>query len=121
VNKVSDPFATVPALSTQGISYFNPAAFVIPPNGTFGTNGRNTLRGPDLKVVDLSLAKDIHFGERLGLQLRADFVNALNHPSFQPPQGDISQGNFGRIDTSLTANGTTVAPRSGQLSARFTF
>jgi Carboxypeptidase regulatory-like domain len=121
VNKVSDPFANVPALSTQGISYFNPAAFVIPPNGTFGTNGRNTLRGPDLKVVDLSLAKDIHFGERFGLQLRADFVNALNHPSFQPPQGDISQGNFGRIDTSLTANGTTVAPRSGQLSARFTF
>jgi hypothetical protein len=67
------------------------------------------------------LAKEFHLKERFGLQLRADFVNALNHPSFQPPQGDISQGNFGMIDSSLTGNGTTVAPRSGQLGARFTF
>jgi hypothetical protein len=116
LNKVSNPFSNVPAGD-----YFNPAAFVIPANGTFGTNGRNTLRGPRLTVVNLSLAKDFHFGERFALQLRADFVNALNHPSFQPPQGDISQGNFGQIDSSLTANGTTVAPRSGQLSARFSF
>jgi hypothetical protein len=116
LNKVSNPFSNVPAGD-----YFNPAAFVLPPNGTFGTNGRNTLRGPGLNVVDLSLAKDFHFGERFALQLRADFVNAFNHPSFQPPQGDISQGNFGRIDSSLTANGTTVAPRSGQLGARFSF
>jgi hypothetical protein len=116
LNKVSNPFTNVP----KG-DYFNPAAFVIPANGTFGTNGRNTLRGPDLNVVSLSLSKDFHFGERFALQVRADFVNAFNHPSFQPPQGDISQGNFGRIDSSLTANGTTVAPRSGQLGARFTF
>jgi len=116
LNKIGNPFANVPAGD-----YFNPAAFVQAPLGTFGTNGRNTLRGPRLTVMNLSLAKDFHFRERFGLQLRADFVNALNHPSFQPPQGDITQSNFGRIDGSLTAGGTTVAPRSGQLSARFSF
>jgi Carboxypeptidase regulatory-like domain len=125
LTEVSNPFANVPAVpaGTQGISYFNPAAFTHPTqtNFAFGTLGRNTLRGPDLKVINLSLAKEFHFKERYGLQLRADFVNALNHPSFEPPQRDISQGNFGRIDGSLTANGTTVAPRSGQLSARFSF
>ncbi len=123
LDKVSDPFSNVPALpaGTQGISYFNKAAFTPAPIGTFGTNGRNTLRGPGLTVLNLSLAKEFHFRERYGLQLRADFVNALNHPSFQPPQGDFSQGNFGHIDSSLTAGGTTVAPRSGQLSARFSF
>jgi len=123
LDKVSDPFSSVPALpaGTQGISYFNKAAFTPAPIGTFGTNGRNTLRGPGLTVLNLSLAKEFHFRERYGLQLRADFVNALNHPSFQPPQGDFSQGNFGHIDSSLTAGGTTVAPRSGQLSARFSF
>jgi hypothetical protein len=121
LNKLGDPFSNVPAISGQGISYFNPLAFTDPTTGTFGTNGRNTLRGPRLTVLNMSLAKDFHFRERFGLQLRADFVNALNHPSFQPPQSDISQANFGRIDSSLTAGGTTVAPRSGQLSARFSF
>jgi len=116
LDRVSDPFSNVPAGA-----YFNPAAFVLPGHGEFGTEGRNTLRGPRLTVVNLSLAKDFKFGERFGLQLRADFVNAFNHPSFQPPQGDISQANFGQIDRSLTANGTTVAPRSGQLGARFSF
>ncbi|HTB93068.1 MAG TPA: TonB-dependent receptor [Candidatus Sulfotelmatobacter sp.] len=123
LNEVSNPFASIPVLTTPGISYFNPAAFTHPTqaNFAFGTVGRNTLRGPDLKVINLSLAKEFHFKERYGLQLRADFVNALNHPSFEPPQNDISKGNFGIIDGSLTQNGTTVAPRSGQLSARFSF
>jgi Carboxypeptidase regulatory-like domain len=124
LNQVGDPFANVPAIATQGISYFNPAAFTHPSksNFAFGTLGRNTLRGPGLSVVDLSLAKEFRVGERFGLQLRADFVNALNHPSFQPPHSDINNlKNFGIIDSSLTAGGTTVAPRSGQLGARFTF
>lgn len=116
LNQVSDPFSNVPAGA-----YFNPAAFTDPAVGTFGTEGRNTLRGPGLTVVNMSLAKSFRFGERFGLELRADFVNALNHPSFQPPNSDISSGNFGKITPSLTAGGTTVAPRSGQLSARFTF
>ncbi|HKB99461.1 MAG TPA: hypothetical protein VKD23_11800, partial [Terriglobales bacterium] len=119
LNRVGDPFSNVPA----GF-YFNPAAFTHPTkaNFAFGTAGRNTLRGPGLSVVDLSLAKDFRFRERFGFQLRADFVNALNHPSFQAPHSDINNlGNFGIIDRSLTAGGTTVAPRSGQLGARFTF
>jgi hypothetical protein len=119
LNRVSNPFSNVPAGD-----YFNPAAFTHPKKATFafGTAGRNTLRGPGLSVVDLSLAKEFHFGERFGLQLRGDFVNALNHPSFQPPHGDINNlKNFGIIYSSLTAGGTTVAPRSGQLAARFTF
>ena len=124
LNQVSNPYSNVPAIATQGISYFNPGAFTHPnkANFAFGTVGRNTLRGPGLSVVDLSLAKDFHLKERFGLQLRADFVNALNHPSFQAPHSDINNlKNFGIIDSSLTAGGTTVGPRSGQLAARFTF
>jgi hypothetical protein len=116
-NVVGNPMANVPA----GY-YFNPAAFAVPANGTFGDSGRNTLRGPRLSVFNFSLAKGFHFKERFGLELRADFVNVFNHPSFQPPSNDISQpATFGTINASETAGGTTVAPRSGQLSARFTF
>jgi Carboxypeptidase regulatory-like domain len=135
-NVIGDPFSNVPA----GY-FFNPAAFAQPANGTFGNEGRNFLRGPRLTVMNLSLAKDFHFGERFALQLRADFVNALNHPSFQAPHSDIGAAcvvaggaatpcgtsNFGIIDASApgfgpgNSNGIAVAPRSGQLSARFTF
>jgi Carboxypeptidase regulatory-like domain len=135
-NVIGDPFSNVPA----GY-FFNPAAFAQPANGTFGNEGRNFLRGPRLTVLNLSLGKEFHFGERFALQLRADFVNALNHPSFQAPHSDIGNAcvvaggaatscgtsNFGIIDASApgfgpgNSNGIAVAPRSGQLSARFTF
>jgi hypothetical protein len=149
VDKVSSPSSNTPVMKAQGISYFNPYAFTAAPTGTFGTNGRNTLRGPGLTVLNLSLAKSFHFKERYGLELRADFVNALNHPSFEPPNGDLStrpvngtkdpitliapvcatsptapgcQTGFGYINSSSGGSGgTTVAPRSGQLSARFSF
>jgi hypothetical protein len=135
-NVIGNPFSNVPA----GY-YFNPAAFAQPSPGTFGNEGRNFLRGPRLTVMNLSLGKQFHFGERFGLELRADFVNALNHPSFQAPHSDIGSAcvvaggaaipcgtsNFGIIDASApgfgpgNSNGIAVAPRSGQLSARFTF
>jgi hypothetical protein len=135
-NVIGNPFANVPA----GY-FFNPAAFAQPANGTFGNEGRNSLVGPRLTVMNLSLGKQFHFGERFGLELRADFVNALNHPSFQAPHSDIGSAcvvaggaaipcgssNFGIIDASAPGfgpgnhNGIAVAPRSGQLSARFTF
>jgi hypothetical protein len=144
VNQVSNSSSNVPAMKDQGISYFNPYAYTAATPGTFGTNGRNTLRGPRLTVVNMSLAKNIRFGERFGLELRADFVNALNHPSFEPPSGDLAsrptiasdkitacvsnptalgcQKGFGYINASSGGSGgATVAPRSGQLSARFSF
>ena len=135
-NVIGNPFANVPA----GY-FFNPATFAQPAPGTFGNEGRNSLVGPRLTVMNLSLGKQFHFGERFGLELRADFVNALNHPSFQAPHSDIGSAcvvaggaatpcgssNFGIIDASApgfgpgNSNGIAVAPRSGQLSARFTF
>ncbi|HEV7221002.1 MAG TPA: TonB-dependent receptor [Terriglobales bacterium] len=124
-NVVGDPHAA-PALSGAflaanpgAISYFNPLAYAIPANGTFGDEVRNSLRGPGLKVVDLSLAKNVHFGERISLELRGDFVNALNHPSFGNPGLTVTGGNFGVIDNAT--NSIAVAPRSGQLSARISF
>ena len=71
--------------------WFNTSAFATPWDGSttsvfaFGNEGRNTLRGPRLSVVNLSLAKAVSFKERFPLELRADFVNALNHPSLGLP------------------------------------
>jgi hypothetical protein len=98
--------------------WFNPAAFETPTeqgNGVFGTGGRNTIFGPRLSDINLSLAKTFHYKERAALTLRADAVNAVNHPSFSLPNNDVSSSGVATI-TSL-ANG----PRTIQLGARLTF
>jgi hypothetical protein len=104
--------------------WFNTAAFVnAAPAGAFafGNEGRNSLRGPRLSVVNLSLAKDFSFGERIRLELRSDWVNAFNHPSLGIPGQTMGAANFGLINEATQNNGVAVAPRSGQISAHVSF
>jgi hypothetical protein len=65
--------------------YFNPNAFLVPPNGTYGNLGRDAFIGPGLATLDLSLLKDTKITEKLGLQFRAEFFNASNHANFNTP------------------------------------
>ena len=65
--------------------YFNPDAFIVPPNGTYGNVGRDTFIGPGLATFDFSLLKDTRITEKLGLQFRAEFFNILNHANFNTP------------------------------------
>ncbi|HLY62418.1 MAG TPA: carboxypeptidase-like regulatory domain-containing protein [Terriglobia bacterium] len=98
--------------------WFNPSAFQTPAqqgNGTFGTGGRNTLFGPKLSDVNLSIAKTWHYKERLGFTLRGDFVNALNHPSFSLPNNNVAD------PAVATITGVSNAARTIQLGARFSF
>jgi len=65
--------------------YFNPGAFIVPPNGTYGNVGRDTFIGPGLATFDLSLLKEARITETLGLQFRAEFFNILNRANFNTP------------------------------------
>jgi hypothetical protein len=104
--------------------WFNTAAFANASSGgqfAFGDEVRNSLRGPRLTVFNLSLAKRVDFGERVHLEIRSDWVNVFNHPSLNIPGQTFGAANFGQINNSTLGNGVSVAPRSGQLSARITF
>jgi hypothetical protein len=88
----------------------------------FNVGSRNNLRGPGYFDMDSGLAKTfpIVADRGINLQLRGDFFNVLNHPSFnapsQPnPQSDITNSQFGII---TTQNGSS---RVGQVSARLNF
>jgi carboxypeptidase family protein len=122
-NVVGNPKSGVPAPPAAdgvgAIGFLNPAAYQQAANGTFGDEVRNSVRGPRLTVMNLSLAKSFSIRERVNLELRSDWVNVLNHPSFNPPGDSFGTGgnanpNLGVIDNS---SGVSVAPRSGQLSA----
>jgi len=51
----------------------------------FGNMRRGSLIGPNYKQWDFALYKDTQLGERVTLQLRAEFFNILNHPNFASP------------------------------------
>jgi hypothetical protein len=69
--------------------WFDPCAFFLPPAGTYGTLGRNTLRGPGLSELDISFFKDTRIAERMNLEFRAEFFNLLNHTNFSPPNTTV--------------------------------
>ena len=106
--------------------WFDPAAFVLQPAGTFGNTGRGDFTGPNLRTLDLSLAKLTPWG-RLGhggrLEIRLEAFNVLNRANFGPPELRVFSGTdgqpplstFGRITTTVTA------ARQVQLGVRATF
>jgi hypothetical protein len=68
--------------------WYDPAAFSFPEPGTRGNAGRNSLRGPSLALVDLSLQKTTTLSGRWRLQVRAEVFNLLNRANFDLPLND---------------------------------
>ena len=86
-------------------NYFSSGAFGIPasnPNTglSLGNLGRNPIRGPPFRQVDLSLSKKTYvrrLGEGAFLSLRFDFINLFNTVNFGEPQFNMSSPTFGQI------------------------
>ncbi len=63
-------------------------AFLRPQDGFLGNLGRDTMVGPSMASIDLSLAKSVGLaalGDAGRLELRAEFFNLLNHANFDLP------------------------------------
>ena len=99
--------------------YFNPAAFTVRHDGTFGNSGRNLIYGPPGFNVDSSLSKNWSILERYQLQFRFEFFNAFNHPIMSNPDNTAGDSTFGQINggTGSTSNTTRV----GQAALKLTF
>ena len=93
--------------------WFDPAAFVLQPAGTFGTTGRGDFIGPNLRTLDLALAKTAAWA-RLGgrLEFRVEAFNVLNRANFGVPScapfagardGAPVLATFGRITNTVTS------------------
>ena len=103
-----NPSFSGPVLLQNPNQWFNPNAFILPAAGTFGNLGRETLTGPGLAEVDLSLVKNTAVAERASLQFRAELFNVLNHANFGTPNAIVFAN--GAISSSaglITATATT--------------
>jgi len=85
--------------------------------GTYGNSGRNILRAPGQKNIDLSLVKVTRFRERFEHQLKFEFFNAFNHPQFAAPGNTIGNASAGVISSLLF--GATA--RQIQVAMKFSF
>ncbi|MDE3104797.1 MAG: carboxypeptidase regulatory-like domain-containing protein [Acidobacteriota bacterium] len=96
-------------------TWFNPAAFSAPAAYTFGNASRNSVVGPGMQTVDLSLVRSFPIRESLNLETRGEFFNALNHTNLGTPNRFINTAGFGSI-TEVSTPGREI-----QLSARLSF
>ncbi|MCC7497781.1 MAG: TonB-dependent receptor [Bryobacterales bacterium] len=97
-------------------NWFNASAFAIPGNYTFGNSARNMLFGPGQKIFDVSVAKSTAINDRIKTELRADFFNMPNTPSFANPASNITVPSTVGVIT-----GTTVDARTIQIGMRVSF
>ena len=109
-NVVGDPSLSNP---TRG-AWFDASAFTLPPFGTFGDAGRNSLVGPGFANVSLGLVKHLDLSNSTRLQLRVEAFNLFNRTNFGLPDGFFGSPTFGQILR-------TGEPRRLQLGARLLF
>lgn len=91
-------------------------ALGFPQNGSIGN--RNSFHGPGFSNLDLAILKNFQmpWSEKQRLQFRWESFNAFNHPSFNNPASDFSNGgSFGVISSTLSN------PREMQFALRYEF
>jgi hypothetical protein len=112
--------------------WFNPAAFSAPlsttnssgtiTGGAVGNLGRDTLVGPGLSEVDLSLLKNTKVSERVNAQFRAEFFNILNHSNFATPNPIVfSALNTATSSTAGVITATATSSRQIQFGMKLNF
>jgi hypothetical protein len=113
-----------PVLSNRtAAEWFNTGAFAQNPAtlvrgvAVNGNSGRNMLRGPTFKNLNLAISHDFNFKERLHLQLRADAYNVFNIVSLNPPTGNGATAG----STTFGAITSASAMRQLQLGLKFSF
>jgi hypothetical protein len=108
---LTDPY---PSNQTPN-EWINPAAFATPPNYTFGTLGRNSLRSDSTKNFDFSVVRRFPFLERYAFEFRADSFNLTNTVVYSAPQSTLGNPNFGVVTS------TSNQARELQFALKFLF
>ena len=109
----ADPNLPSDQRTTQ--QWFNTSAFVLNDFGTFGDAGRNTITGPGITNVDLSIIRNFRLFNSKVLQFRLEAFNALNQPIWGDPNTTLTSPLYGTINT------TRKPMRELQLGLKFVF
>jgi hypothetical protein len=131
-NGYDRPIATLAsngyAASRTPSRWLDPAAYVEAPAGTYGNVGRNTIITPAIQAIDLAMHKEFPIHEQHRVQFRFEAFNALNHPVWSAPNGNILAGAAfpGQPATNAhqgfgVISGTAISMRQLQLALKYVF
>jgi hypothetical protein len=97
----------------------------------YGTASFNSIRGPGLEDMDLSLIKQVRVDDHNSVEFRAEVFNILNHPNFSNPSATyggaagtgITPGSTAVITSTVNSSVPTATggPRQLQLALRYSF
>lgn len=93
-------------------------AYGKPAFNQFGNAQNNTERGPNSKIIDLSLFKSFQTFREQTVKFRVDAFNAFNIVNYGLPASRVGKSTFGLINATSTG---TYAPRQFQLSVVYQF
>jgi hypothetical protein len=99
--------------------YFDPNAFAPVTTPTFGSSGRDIIRGPGLFNLDASLFRDFAVRDWLKLQFRAEAFGVTNTPSFGNPSATVSNATFTNGAVANLNGYDTITTASGERQLRF--
>ena len=104
-----------PYAATRTIqSWLNPAAFIQPASGTYGTLGAMNILGPGSINIDMGITRTFNIREKQSLQFRAEAFNVPNHVNPGNPDVTLTNSTFGRILSA--ADGRTM-----QMALKYVF
>jgi len=101
--------------------YFDVTNFVPQQRGFYGTVARNTLIGPGLVNVDLSVIKRFDVRDAHRLEFRAEVFNLLNRANFAQPDAVLFNASGQRLGSAGRITATSTSARQIQLALRYTF
>jgi hypothetical protein len=102
-DQVKDTVETLGSVGDAG-TFFDTSAFARVTEVRFGNVGRNTMRGPGVVNLDLSLFRTFRLTDRYELQFRAEAFNVSNTPHFANPENDANSSDFGKVLSTNTAD-----------------
>ena len=104
-------------------AYYDRTAYVLQPEGFIGQVGRNTIEGPGLATVDLSIVRVFPLPkEGMTIQFRGEFFNLFNRANFGLPTPEIFTNASGVPNrTAGTILNTSTEARQIQFALKLLF
>ncbi len=100
------------------VSYLNPAAFVVPPAGTYGDMGIGALRAPGFWEWDQTISRAFAITEHTHLEFRAEAFNVTNSVRLGIPVQTLG-GTFGTIVSDQSTTGSASPTGDGGRVVQF--
>ena len=101
--------------------WFDPTAFELPAAGFYGNLGRNTVIGPGLVNVNMSIVKTFRPREQHALAFRTEFFNLFNRANFGLPNRVAFTSTGGYAANAGVIQSLATSSRQIQLGLRYSF